>query len=103
MCRPLSHDSSGPVAGAAAAGAPAPATGAPAVAPAACGKTFVTELVTLRLLAGWAERSPARLVAAQSIVIRLTAAAILKTFSAPRDTREHSQSPIRIVSSFERR
>src|SRR5215831_2977548 len=99
MCRPLSHDSSGPVAGA----APGSAAGAPAGTPAACGKTFVAELVTLRLLAGWAERSPARPLAAQSTVIRLTAAAILKTFSAPRDTREHSQSPIRMVSSFERR
>src|ERR1700731_3489316 len=93
MCKPLSHDSSPPDGGGAAAGSGGAAAGT-------CGNRLVTELVTLRLFAGWPETSPARLVAAASTTINDAAAKVFHTFPAPPNVSRHQPSNP-IASSFD--
>src|SRR5712691_10785469 len=82
MCRPLSHVASPPGGGG------------------ACGSTLVTELVTLRLSAGWLETSPARLVAADNAMISDAVAIVLNIFPVPpKASRYQRSNPI--ASSFD--
>ena len=82
MWRPLSHDCSPPGGGA------------------ACGKSLVTELVTLRLSAGWLEISPARLVAANNVKISDATAIVLNVFPVPPKASRYQRSDP-IASSFD--
>src|SRR5216683_5161968 len=82
MCRPLSHVASPPGGGG------------------ACGSTLLTELVTLRLSAGWLETSPARLVAADNAMISDAVAIVLNIFPVPpKASRYQRSNPI--TSSFD--
>src|SRR5216684_7573598 len=92
MCRPLSQPDSPPGGGGAVSG---PGGGAPAP----CGNRLLTELVTLRLFAGWPETSPARLVAAASIKINDATANVFHTLPVPPNVSRHQPSNP-IASSF---
>src|SRR5713101_7269825 len=82
MCRPLSHVASPPGGGG------------------ACGSTLLTELVTLRLSAGWLETSPPRLAAADNATISDAVAIVLNIFPVPpKASRYQRSNPI--ASSFD--
>src|SRR6516164_4291863 len=82
MCRPLSHDFSPPGGGA------------------ACGKSRVTELVTVRLSAGWLKMSPARLVTTDNATISAAAAMVLNIFPVPPNALRNQRSDP-MISSFD--
>src|SRR5262249_22391736 len=91
MCSPLSHDSEAVGGGA--------VDGGGLAAPVGCGRTFVTELVmlvtelvTLRPLAGWPQLSPARLLAAASVIINVAAAKVFQVLPVPPNISRHQPS-----------